>query len=111
MRRSLSLGRTVARALSSSFRLTIGSDERIPLLQNTARYRNEGAPCVGFTRGGVLIMPKGLKRSYGRGDLFLTFSCYPRLPLLKTMRARNLFVHALGRIRERYKFLLVGYAV
>jgi hypothetical protein len=30
---------------------------------------------------------------------------------VKTMRARNLLVHALGRIRERYKFLLVGYAV
>jgi putative transposase len=57
-------------------------------------------------------MPKGLKRYYGRGDLhFLTFSCYRRLPLLKTMRARNLFVRALGKIRERYKFLLVGYVV
>jgi REP-associated tyrosine transposase len=57
-------------------------------------------------------MPKGLKRYYGRGDLhFLTSSCYRRLPLLKTRRARNLFVHALGKIRERYKFLLVGYVV
>jgi putative transposase len=80
-------------------------------LQYTATYRNGGAPRVGFTRGG-LVMPKGLKRYYGRGDLhFLTFSCYRRLPLLKTMRARNLFVKALGRIRERYKFLLVGYVV
>ena len=58
------------------------------------------------------MMPRNLKRYYGRGDLhFLTFSCYRRLPLLKTMRARNLFVQALGRIRERYKFLLVGYVV
>jgi putative transposase len=66
---------------------------------------------VGFTRG-VLAMPKGLKRYYGRGDLhFLTFNCYRRLPLLKTTRARNLFVHALGKIRERYKFLLLGYVV
>ncbi len=57
-------------------------------------------------------MPKGLKRYYGRGDLhFVTFSCYRRLPLLGTMRARNLFVQALGKIRERYKFLLVGYVV
>ncbi len=57
-------------------------------------------------------MPKRLKRHYGRGDLhFLTFSCYRRLPLLKTVRARNLFVQALGKIRERYKFLLVGYVV
>jgi putative transposase len=57
-------------------------------------------------------MPKNLKRYYGRGDLhFLTFSCYRRLPLLGTVRARNLFVHALGKIRERYQFLLVGYVV
>jgi putative transposase len=57
-------------------------------------------------------MPKGLKRYYGRGHLhFLTFSCYRRLPLLNTMRARNVFVDALGKIRERYKFLLVGYVV
>jgi putative transposase len=57
-------------------------------------------------------MPIKLKRYYGRGDLhFLTFSCYRRLPLLRTIRARNVFVHALGKIRERHKFLLVGYVV
>ena len=57
-------------------------------------------------------MPKKLRRYYGRGDLhFLTFSCYRRLPLLGTVRARNVFVHALGKIRERYGFLLVGYVV
>ncbi len=57
-------------------------------------------------------MSKNLKRYYGRGDLhFLTFSCYRRLPLLKTIRARNVFVHALGKIRARYKFKLVGYVV
>jgi putative transposase len=57
-------------------------------------------------------MPKGLKRYYGQGHLhFLTFSCYRRLPLLRTKRARNLFVHALGEIRKRYKFSLVGYVV
>ena len=57
-------------------------------------------------------MPKGLKRFYGKGDLhFLTFSCYQRLPLLGSARARNLFVHALGKIRDRYGFLLVGYVV
>jgi putative transposase len=57
-------------------------------------------------------MPKGLKRYYGRGDLhFLTFSCYRRLPLLGTMRARNVFVDALRKMRQRYRFLLVGYVV
>jgi len=33
------------------------------------------------------------------------------LPLLKSARARNLFVRALARIRERYHFRLVGYVV
>jgi putative transposase len=57
-------------------------------------------------------MPKGLKRYYGRGHLhFLTFSCYRRLPLLNTARARNVFVEALGKIRDRCKFSLLGYVV
>jgi putative transposase len=57
-------------------------------------------------------MPKGLKRYYGQGQLhFLTFSCHRRLPLLGTVRARNLFLQALGKIREGYKFSLVGYVV
>ena len=57
-------------------------------------------------------MPKNLKRYNGRGDLhFLTFSCYRRLPLLGTVRARDLFVHALERIRARYSFRVVGYVV
>ena len=34
-------------------------------------------------------MPAGLQRYHGRGHLhFLTFRCYRRLPLLKTVRAR-----------------------
>jgi putative transposase len=57
-------------------------------------------------------MPKDLKRYYGHGDLhFITFSCYRRLPLLSTTGARNVFVKALGEIRERYEFSLVGYVV
>ncbi len=55
-------------------------------------------------------MPKGLERRYGHGHLhFITFSCYRRLPLLKSSRARNLFVEILGQIRARYRFSLVGY--
>lgn len=64
---------------------------------------------VGFL---VCSMPKGLKRYYGLGHLhFLTFSCYRRLPLLGTIESRNVFVHALGEMRERYGLLLVGYVV
>ena len=57
-------------------------------------------------------VPKGLKRYYGRGHLhFLTFSCYRRLPLLATVRARQLLVRELTRVRAEYGFLLIGYVV
>ena len=46
-------------------------------------------------------MPAGLKRYYGRGDLhFVTFSCYRRLDLLRSQRARTLFVQELARVRR-----------
>jgi putative transposase len=57
-------------------------------------------------------MPKNLKRYTGLGHLhFLTFSCYRRLPLLGTGRARDTFVQVLATIQKRYNFLLVGYVV
>ena len=72
-----------------------------------------GCPTLGF--GGWVLgfpMPKGLHRYYGRGHLhFLTFSCYRRLPLLRTVRARDVFVGELARVRAKYGFLLVGYVV
>jgi len=63
-------------------------------------------PRLGFA------MPVGLRRIYGRRHLhFITFSCYRRLPLLKTVRARDVFVRELARVRAEYEFLLVGYVV
>ena len=57
-------------------------------------------------------MPKGLTRRYGQGHLhFVTFSCYRRLPLLGSVRARNAFVKILGEVRDRYGFALAGYVV
>jgi putative transposase len=57
-------------------------------------------------------MTKGLIRHYGRGHLhFITFSCYRRLPLLRSVRARNVFVKILDEVRDRYGFSLVGYVV
>src|SRR5947207_12217918 len=57
-------------------------------------------------------MRRGLKRYYGQGDLhFVTFSCYRRLPLLGSRRARSAFVKELGRVREKYGFRLLGYVV
>ena len=57
-------------------------------------------------------MPAGLQRYYGKGDLhFITFSCYRRLPLLKSARARDIFARELARVRDEIGFRLVGYVV
>jgi putative transposase len=57
-------------------------------------------------------MPAGLKRYYGKGHLhFITFSCYRRLPLLKSARARDIFVQELSRVRDELGFHLIGYVV
>lgn len=57
-------------------------------------------------------MPRNLKRHYGKGDLhFITYSCYERRSLLAPVRARNLFVKVLKKVRDRYGFLLVGYVL
>ena len=57
-------------------------------------------------------MPDGLKRYYGRGDLhFVTFSDYRRLDLLRSKRARTLFVQELARVRRERRFWLAGYVV
>jgi len=57
-------------------------------------------------------MPRGLRRRYGQRHLhFITCSCYRRLPLLNSIRARNVFVQILGEVRDRYRFALVGYVV
>jgi putative transposase len=57
-------------------------------------------------------MPSGLKRYYGKGHLhFITFSCYRRLPLLKTARSRDTFVRELRKVRDETGFHLIGYVV
>jgi len=57
-------------------------------------------------------MPKRLKRIYGFGHLhFITFSCYRRLPLLGSAKARDRFVRVLDQVRKESGFKLVGYVV
>jgi putative transposase len=57
-------------------------------------------------------MANGLIRRYGQGHLhFITFTCFRRLPLLRSIRARNVFVQILSETRDRYGFALVGYVV
>ena len=61
---------------------------------------------------GPFAMPKGLHRRYGLRHLhFITCSCYRRLPLFASARAKNLFVAILGEVRDRYGFALAGYVV
>lgn len=58
------------------------------------------------------FMANKLVRHYGRGHLhFITFTCYRRLPLLRSVRAGNVFVQMLGEARDQYGFSLVGYAI
>jgi putative transposase len=42
---------------------------------------------------------------------YLTFSCYRRLPLLDSERAKDLLAASLARARERYQFRLVAWVV
>jgi putative transposase len=57
-------------------------------------------------------MWRNLKRYYGAGHLhFITCSCYGRQPLLATPSRRDLFLTMLERMRERYRFVVVGYVV
>ena len=57
-------------------------------------------------------MPSGLIRYEHTGSFhFLTFSCYRRFQHLGAAAARDLFEDALERIRQRYRFVVVGYVV
>jgi putative transposase len=57
-------------------------------------------------------MAHRLIRHYGHGHLqFNTFTCYRRLPLLCSVRAKTDFVQMLGEVRDRFGFSLVGYVV
>jgi putative transposase len=57
-------------------------------------------------------MPRGLVRYHHTGDFhFITFSCYHRLPFLKSIMARDLFESSLERNRRRYNFVVAGYVV
>ena len=42
---------------------------------------------------------------------FITFSCYRRLPKLKTVHARRIFEQTLERVRRWYGFYVTGYVV
>lgn len=57
-------------------------------------------------------MKARLERRYGLGHLhFITCSCYRRMPLLRSPRARDRFLKVLSEVRKRYDFALWGFVV
>lgn len=57
-------------------------------------------------------MPTNLHRYYGAGYLhFISTSCYQRRPLPDTVANRDLFLEVLEEIRQRHRFVVVGYVV
>ena len=57
-------------------------------------------------------MTQGLVRYQQSGGFhFITFSCYHRLPYLRTGAARDLFERSLEAMRIRYGFVVCGYVV
>src|ERR1017187_539442 len=57
-------------------------------------------------------MPWGLKRYYGTGSLhFITWRCYRRQPLLNSAARRDLLLTVLEKMRNRYRFAVIGYVV
>lgn len=64
--------------------------------------------CPRYFRG----MTRGLERWYGGHDLhFITCSCYRRRPELDSDERRDLFLRVLGRARQKYRFVVIGYVV
>jgi putative transposase len=57
-------------------------------------------------------MPGCLHRTYGAHHLhFITCSCYRRLPFLNRARSRDRLLSILEQVRQRYRFVVVGYVV
>ena len=57
-------------------------------------------------------MTRGLHRYYGAHHLhFITWSCYRRLPFLRTPKHRDTLLEILEQVRQKYRFVVVGYVV
>ena len=57
-------------------------------------------------------MPHNLKRyQQTRQCHFVTFSCCHRRPLLRTAKARDLFLSVLEATRKKFAFVILGYVV
>ena len=96
-----------------------GSWPNLPSLIFSSRFETAGAPSLRFCKGGYdaadtmrFVMPSGLHRTYGAHHLhFITCSCYRRLPFLNRAQSRDCFLSILEQVRQRYRFVVVGYVV
>ena len=60
----------------------------------------------------AFLVRNKLERRYGFGHWHLiTCSCYRRMPLLGTPKARDTFLKILSQVRDRYNFGLFGFVV
>ena len=80
----------------------------------TAKYRNGGAPFFPKSREGWGSWSRPYAQEsqaplWGRDLHFITCSCYHRLPLFRSVGARNVCVRILDEAREQYEFALAGY--
>ena len=97
----------------------VGGWPSLSMLFFLSRSGTAGAPLLRSLQGRVrcslqhgFVMPSGLHRTYGTHHLhFITGSCYRRLPLLSSARARDRFLSILEQTRVRYRFVVVGYVV
>ena len=85
------------------------------MAHTTLSSENGGAPhklvCVGFGSR-IRIVPRGLKRFHGAGDLhFITFSCYRRRQFLAHASRRGMFLRALEKAAADYQLTVIGYVV
>lgn len=98
------------------------SDMRVP---HFSRVLREVGPChklspkswlsvtyAFFHRHYDAFVPRNLKRYYRAGHLhFITCSCCQRQPWLGLPKRRDLFLHVLEQMRQRYEFVVLGYVV
>ena len=79
---------------------------------NSFSFQNQVVTEITPFQSYTLIMPRNLKRYSGAGDLhFIICSCYHRRQYLASARRRDLFLTILEQVRQRYRFVVLGYVV
>jgi len=86
-------------------------DSLHPMITTWERYGWTSQLCFSAS-GRLTLVSNHPTRYYGNDDLrFIHCSCYHRQPWLGTVKRRDLFLRVLEEVRERYRFVVVGYVV